>query len=120
MKKQTIKSISFVFLTHILSVVNILLCRNDLIVDVIWLALQIILCIIVIPAYFLVKKTPLRKWSYTVTSFIAHVVFTLVACFVLGSIFSGWDTAIIYWTEIFLLVSFGTIFLIDLNVNVKS
>ena len=57
MKTQTIKSGSVVFLIHALSVVNILLCKNDLITDVAWFAFQIILCIIAIPIYFFVKMT---------------------------------------------------------------
>lgn len=119
MKKQIIKSISFVTLIHILSVINMLFCKNDLISDAIWFALQIILCIIAVPIYFFVKNTPLRKRLYTMTSLIAHVLFTILVCLVLGNIFNGWDNAIIYWTEIFLSASFGVVFLIDLIVNLK-
>lgn len=120
MKKQTVKSISFVFLAHILSVASMILCRNDWITDTVWFALEIILCIIAIPVYFFVKNTPSKKWIYTLTSLIAHIVFSLLFSFVLGNIFNGWDNAIIYWTEIFLSSTFGIVFLIDLVVNIKS
>jgi len=40
--------------------------------------------------------------------------------FVLGNIFNGRDTAIIYWTEIFLCATFGVVVLIDFIVNVES
>ena len=96
MKTQIIKSGSFVFLIHALSVVNMLLCKNDLIADVVWFALQIILCIIAIPIYFFVKNNTTNKWIYTLTSLVAHSVFTLLVGFVLGNIFNGWDNAIIY------------------------
>ena len=120
MKTQTIKSGSVVFLIHALSVVNILLCKNDLITDVAWFAFQIILCIIAIPIYFFVKNDTTNKWIYTLTSLIAHFFFTLLVCFVLENVFNGWDNAIIYWTEIFLSVTFGIVLLIDIIVNVKS
>ena len=120
MKKQIIKNISFVTLIHILSVINMLLCKNDLITDFIWLALQILLCILTIPLWFFVKGNTSNKWIYSLSLLIAHIVFALFVCFALGSIFNGWDNAIIYWTEIFLSVSFGVVCLIDLIVNVKS
>ena len=120
MKIQAIKSGSFVFLIHALSVVNMLLCKNDLITDVALLAFQIILCIIAMPIYFFVKNDTTNKWIYTLTSLIAHSVFTLLVCFVLGNVFNGWDNAIIYWTEIFLSMTFGIVLLIDIIVNVKS
>ena len=120
MRKQTIKNISFVFFIHILSVVNMLLCQNDLIADLVWFALQILLCIFAIPFYFFVKSDPSNKWIYTITALVAHIVYTLLICLVLGNIFSGWDNAIIYWTEIFLSASFAVAFLIDLILNLKS
>ena len=120
MKKQIIKSISFVTLIHILSVINMLLCKNDLIADLIWLALQILLCILAIPLWFFVKGNTINKWICSLSLLVAHVVLALLVCFALGSIFKGWDNAIIYWTEIFLSASFGVVFFIDLIVNVKS
>ena len=120
MKKQIIKSISFVTLIHILSVINMLLCKNDLITDFIWLALQILLCILAIPLCFFVKGNTSNKWIYSLSLLAAHIVFALLVCFALESIFVGWDNAIIYWAEIFLSASFGVIFLMDLIVNVKS
>lgn len=120
MKIQTIKNVSFIFLIHILSVINMLLCQRDWIADTVWFALQIFICIITIPIYIFVKSTPINKWIYTLTSLVVHVVFTLLVCFVLGNIFNGWDNAIIYWTEIFLSATFGVVFLIDVIVNVKS
>ena len=120
MKKQIIKSISFVTLIHILSVINMLLCKSDLITDFIWLALQILLCILAIPFCFFIKGNTTKKWVYLLSLLVAHILFALLVCLVLGNIFNGWDNAIIYWTEIFLSVSFGVFFLIDLIVNVKS
>ena len=120
MKKQIIKSISLVTLIHILSVVNMLLCRNDLITDFIWLALQILLCISAIPLCFFVKGDTINKWIYSLSLLAAHIVLALLVCLALGSIFNGWDNAMIYWTEIFLSVSFGVVFFIDLIINVKS
>ena len=120
MKKQIIKSISFVTLIHILSVINMLLCKNDLITDFIWLALQILLCIVAIPLYFFVKGNTSNKWIYSLSLLAAHIILAILACLALGSIFNGWDNTMIYWTEIFLSVSFGVFFLIDLIVNVKS
>lgn len=120
MKKQIIKSIAFVTLIHILSVINMLLCKNDLITDFIWLALQILLCILAIPLCFFVKVDTSNKWIYSLSLLATHIVFALLVCFALGSIFVGWDNAIVYWTEIFLSVSFGVIFLMDLIVSVKS
>ena len=119
MKKQIIKSISFVTLIHSLSVINMLLCRKDLITDFIWFALQILLCIVAIPLYFFVKGNTSNKWIYSLSLLVTHIVFALLVCFALGSIFVGWDNAIIYWTEIFLSASFGVVFLIDLIVNLK-
>ena len=120
MKTQTIKNALFIFLIHTLSVINMLLCAKNLTIDEVWLALQIFICIITIPIYFFVKSTPTNKWIYTLTSLVMHVVFTFLVCFVLGNIFNGWDNAIIYWTEIFLSVTFGIVLLIDIIVNVKS
>ena len=120
MKKQTIKNALFIFLIHTLSVINMLLCAKNLTIDEVWLALQIFICIITIPIYFFVKNTPTNKWIYTLTSLVMHVVFTFLVCFVLGNIFNGWYNAIIYWTEIFLSVTFGVVILIDIIVNVKS
>ncbi len=120
MKTQTVKNISFIFSIHILSTINMLLCKNDCINDIVWIALQIFICIIAIPTYFLVKSTPTNKWIYMLTSFVAHIVFALLICLVLGNIFSGWEDAIIYWTEIFISTTFGAVLLIDLIVNLKS
>ena len=61
MKTQTIKSGSVVFLIHALSVVNILLCKNDLITDVAWFEFQIILCIIMDFVKVLLKRIVLRR-----------------------------------------------------------
>ena len=120
MKTQTIKNALFIFLIHTLSVINMLLCAKNLTIDEVWLALQIFICIITIPIYFFVKNTPTNKWIYTLTSLVLHVVFTFLVCLVLGNIFNGWDNAIIYWTEIFLSVTFGVVILIDIIVNVIS
>ena len=120
MKKQIIKSISFVTLIHILSVINMLLCENDLITDFIWFALQILLCILAIPLYFFVKGNTTNKWIYSLSLLVTHIVVALLVCFALGGIFNGWDNVIIYWTEILLSAAFGVAFLIDLIVNVKS
>jgi hypothetical protein len=54
------------------------------------------------------------------TSFVTHIVFTVFVSFVLGSIFNGWENAIIYWTEIFLSAAFGIVLLVDIFFNVKS
>ena len=120
MKTQTIKNALFIFLIHTLSVINMLLCAKNLTIDEVWLALQIFICIITIPIYFFVKDPPTNKWIYTLTSLVLHVVFTFLVCLVLGNIFNGWDNAIIYWTEIFLSVTFGVVILIDIIVNAKS
>ena len=120
MKTQIIRSSLFVFLIHVLSVINMVLCKNDLIADTAWIAIQIFICIITIPSYFFVKGSPTNKWIYTLTTFIAYAVFTLHVCLILGNIFNGWDNAIIYWTEIFLSASFGIVFLIDIIANVKT
>ena len=120
MKTQTIKNALFIFLIHTLSVINMLLCAKNLIIDEVWLALQIFICIITIPTYFFIKRSPKNKWIYTLTTFIAHVVFTLLICLILGNIFSGWDNAIIYWTEIFLSATFGIVLLSETIVNAKS
>ena len=120
MKTQILKSSLFVFLIHILSGINMLLCQKDWIADTVWLALQIFICIITIPTYFFIKRLPTNKWIYTLTTFIAHVIFTLLICLILGNIFSGWDNAIIYWTEIFLSATFGIVLLAEMIVNAKS
>lgn len=120
MKTQTVKNVLFIFLIHTLSTINMLLCQNDCIDDIVWIALQVFICMIAIPTYFFVKSTPTNKWIYMLTSLIAHIFFTLLICLVLGNIFSGWDNAIIYWTEIFISTTFGVVFLIDLIVNIRS
>ena len=120
MKTQTIKNALFIFLIHTLSAINMLLCAKNLIIGEVWLALLIFICIITIPIYFFVKNDPTNKWIYTLTSLVMHVVFTFLVCLVLGNIFNGWDNAIIYWTEIFLSVTFGVVILIDIIVNVIS
>ena len=63
MKKQTIKNALFIFLIHTLSVINMLLCAKNLTIDEVWLALQIFICIITIPIYFL-SKTPRQINGY--------------------------------------------------------
>ena len=120
MKTQIFRGGLFVFLIHTLSGINMLLCQKDLIADIVWLALQIFICITAIPIYFWVKRSPKNKWIYTLTTFVAHIVFTLFVCLILGNIFYGWDNAIIYWTEIFLSATFGVVLLADMIVNAKS
>ena len=118
MKKTTFRSISFMFALHMLSVINIILCRSDWIADTAWFALQIIFCIIAIPLYFFVKEAPSPNRGYTLVSLISHIAFTVIAGFVLGKIFDGWENAIIYWTEILLSATVGFIFLIDYILNI--
>ena len=121
MKTQTIRSVSFVFLVHALSAINMLLCQKDWIADIAWFIFQIVLCVITIPVYFLFKSPqPINQWIYMLTSFVTHIVFTVFVSFVLGSIFNGWENAIIYWTEIFLSAAFGIVLLVDIFFNVKS
>ena len=120
MKTQTFKSISFVFIFHALSVVNMLLCHQNLMADTVWLALQIILCIAALPCYFFVKSTPASKWIYTLTSLVAHVVFLLLAYHVVGEILDGWDHVLLYLTELFLSATMGMLLLIDVIVNAIS
>lgn len=120
MKYQIVKSISFMFLIHTLSAINMILCVNNCFSNMAWLILQLILSIAVIPIYFIVKGDPLSRWTYTLTSFIAHITFTVLFGLILGYIFIGWDDAIIYWTELFLTLAFGLAFSVDLIVNMKS
>lgn len=120
MIKQLYKSIFFVLSVHVLSVINMLLICNHTVTDTVGFVCLIALCILLIPIYFVVKNDPPRKWIYMLCSFASHIVFTLLVCFILGSIFKGWDTVIIYLTEIFLSSAFGIVFVIDCIVNFRS
>ena len=117
---QFCKSILFVLSIHILSVVNMLLCLNHAITDTVWLGCLIALCIFAIPFYFFVKQTPPKKWGYLLCSIASHIFFALLVFFVLGNILDGWDSLIVYWTELFLSSAFTVVFVVDCIVNIKS
>ena len=120
MKTQAFKSIAFVFVVHLLAV-----CTMFFEDDGLWFILHIILCLVTIPAYFMVKADPPQRWLYTLTSIATHVVLTLLVYFVFSGILSAflptaWPAGLIHCTEIFLAAAFAIVFLIDLVVNVKS
>lgn len=120
MIKQLYKSIIFVFSVHVLSIIDMLLIRSHTVTDTVGFVCLFALCLFLIPIYFMVKNDPPRKWIYTLCSFASHIVFTLLVCIILGNVFKGWDTAIIYWTQIFLSCAFGIVFVIDCIVNLRS
>jgi len=120
MIKQLYKSILFVLSIHILSIINMLLICNHTVNDKVGFVLLIALCVLLIPIYFFVKNDPQKKWIYLLCSLVSHIVFTLIVCIILGNVFKGWNTAIIYWTEIFLSCTFGIVFAIDCVVNFRS
>ena len=120
MKTQVFKSISFVFVVHLLSVFTML--AED---DGLWFVFMIALCLVTIPAYFMVKADPPRKWLYTLTAMATHIVLTLLVYFVFSGILSvflptDWPAGLIHFTELFLSAAFCIVFLMDLVVNVKS
>ena len=93
------------------------MCQQDWIADTAWIAIQIFICLITIPSYFIVKGSSINIWIYTLTTLIAYVVFLLLVCLILGNIFDGWDNAIIYWTEVFLSATFGFVLFSDIIIN---
>lgn len=117
-KTSVFKSITFVLIIHVLSVINMLLCRSGVTDSRIALVIQLLLCIIAVPTYFFTKGN--RSWGYTLLTLGSHIVFVILSCLILSFFFQGWDTAIIYWTEIALCVTFGIVIMIDIFVNIKS
>ena len=117
-KMTVLKSVLFVLIIHSISVINMLLCRNDVLDHLIVLIVQLLLCIITIPIYFFFKGN--RSWGYTLLTLGSHIVFVILSCLVLSFFFQGWDTVIIYWTEIALCVTFGIVIMLDIFVNIKS
>ena len=119
MKTQTLKSIVFVFVVHLLAV-----CTMFFEDDGLWFVLHLVLCIATIPVYFMVKAEPPRRWLYTLTAITAHVVFTLLVYFPIGNLLSpllptDWPAALIHFTELFLSAAFCITFVIDSIVNAK-
>lgn len=120
MIRSLLKSGLFVLSVHALSVADMLLLRDHLVSDTVWIGCLIALCILTIPMYFLVKKDTPRKWIYLLCSISSHIICTLLVSLVLGIIFEGWDNSIIYWTEIFLSFAFGITAVVDCVVNFRS
>lgn len=117
-KKSVFKSVLFVLIIHGVSVINMLLSRNDVLDHRIVLVIQLLLCIITIPVYLFLKGN--QSWRYTLLTLGSHIVFVILSCLTLSFFFQGWDTAIMYWTEIALCVTFGIVIMIDIFVNIKS
>ena len=117
-KKSVFKSVLFVLISHGVSVINMLLSRNDVLDHRIVLVIQLLLCIITIPIYLFLKGN--QSWGYTLLTLGSHIVFVILSCLTLSFFFQGWDTAIMYWTEIALCVTFGIVIMIDIFVNIKS
>ena len=120
MAKQIFKSISFVFVVHLLAVFTMFSEEY-----VLWFVFMFVLCLVTIPTYFAIKADPPQRWLYTLTSIATHVVLTLLVYFVFSGILSAflptnWPAGLIHCTEIFLAAAFAIVFLIDLVVNVKS
>ena len=116
-KISIFKSVLFVLMIHSVSVINMLLCRNNVLDRRIVLVIQFLFCIITIPIYFFFKGN--QSWKYTLLTLAAHIVFVILSCLTLSFLFQGWDTVLIYWTEISLCVTFGIVIMVDIFVNIK-
>ena len=120
MKEKWFKSGLFVLAVHFLSLINILLCQYGIWGDIAWLFCQLIICIITVPAYFFVKSDAVRPWRYSIMTLIFHLVAAGSLCLAFVFVTDGWNMPMIYFTELFLCVAFGTVFALDLFVNMKS
>lgn len=116
--KTLFKSLGFVCAVHLLSILNMMLCHHEIIGNTIWLGLQLLICVASIPVYFFCRGD--HTWKYTALTIGTHLISTTLSCLILSCIFSGWDTLIVYWTEISLAISFGVILLVEIFANLKA
>ena len=111
-----IKSITYVFTINAATTVLMLFYANDVINDITSLIVQFAILTVSAPLYFFIKGDINRPWLYTAVSGISHIVFGISRILLLDAVYNGWERAMFYWTEIFVLVFFIGILLLDVAV----
>jgi len=120
--KSIIKSISYVFVVHCLSIVNMVLYTKGIIgklfpwdEDITVFLIQGAIFIIFAPIYFGMKGDTETPWLYLLTTFISHLVFAVIVYYAFS--FASYDVsfATIFW-EYILMAFFGLVILLDMGI----
>jgi hypothetical protein len=120
MRKWLLKSILYVFSVNALATVIMLLDADDVINDVTSLIVSLVIFVVSAPLYFFIKGNTSRPWLYTVASAVSYIAFAVARILVLNAVYNGWERVVFFFGEIFTLVFFVAVLLLDVAVNIFS
>ena len=107
------RSIAYTITINLLTFVVMLLYAQNIIQDITSLILLFVVFIISASIFSCVKGDSVKPLLYNVSVFVTHIILSLVIIACLGLTYTGWETTMFFWAEIFLMIFFVSVLLLD-------
>ena len=121
--KTVIKSILYVLMVHLLSMVNMILytkgvfgniSSSNTTIRTLWI--QMVIFVIFAPIYFWVKGDAKTPWIYTLTTFVTHLVIAISVSHAFVAAKSSISLTVSIW-EVLITTLFGCLILLDIAIT---